>query len=140
MKQLLSLILIMMAISSASYAAVIKTDIIEEEVCPAVAGCSLDTKTGECPDCIIVTRKVVTVIEDKKETDFDKNAKPAVIVEKKKIINGCFVLVAEKPRPCDWKMGAHKMIAAKKRARKECGGFDNWVWTNDTHTEYECKG
>ena len=121
MKQLLSSILIAMAISSASYAAVTKTDIIEEEVCPAV------------------TRKVVTVIEDKKESDFDKNAN-SIIVEKKKIINGCFVLVAEKPRPCDWKMGAHKMIAAKKRARKECGGFDNWFWTNLTHTEYKCKG
>jgi len=139
MKQLLSSILIAMAISSASYAAVTKTDIIEEEVCPAVAGCSLDTKTGECPDCIIVTRKVVTVIEDKKESDFDINSTP-IIVEKKKIINGCSVLVAEKPRPCDWKMGAHKTIAAKKRARKECGGFNNWVWTNDTNTKYECKG
>ena len=32
------------------------------------------------------------------------------------------------------------MIAAKKRARKECGGFDNWFWTNLAHTEYECKG
>ena len=139
MKMLLSSILIAMAISSASYAAVTKTEIIEEEVCHAVAGCWMNPKTGECPDCVIETRKVVIVIEDKKESGFDTHTKP-VIVKKKKIIDGCTVLVAEKPRPCDWRMGAHKMIAAKKRARKECGGFDNWVWTNLTHTEYECKG
>ena len=60
MKELLSAILIMMAISSASYAAVTKTEIIEEEVCHAVAGCWIDTKTGECPDCVIETRKIVT--------------------------------------------------------------------------------
>ena len=47
---------------------------------------------------------------------------------------GCTVLVAEKPRPCDWKMGA-----VKKRASKECGGFNNWTWTDDTYTKYVCN-
>ena len=140
MKQLLSSILIAMAISSASYAAVTKTEIIEEKVCHAVAGCWIDTKTGECPDCVIETRKIVTIVNDKEEGWKLEPVEPHIIVKKKKIIDGCTVLVAEKPRPCDWKMGAHKMIAAKKRARKECGGFDNWFWTNLAHTEYECKG
>ena len=139
MKQLLSSILIAMAISSASYAAVTKTEVITEKVCHAVAGCWIDTKTGECPDCVIETRKIVTIVNDE-EGRSKELVEPHIVVKKKTMIDGCTVLVAERPRPCDWKMGAHKMIAAKKRARKECGGFDNWIWTNDTHTKYECKG
>ena len=66
MKRLLSSILIIMALSSASYAAATKTEIIEEEVCHAVAGCWMNPKTGECPDCVIETRKIVTEIKDTK--------------------------------------------------------------------------
>ena len=139
MKRILSAILIMMAMSSASYAAVTKTEVITEKVCHAVAGCWIDTKTGECPDCVIETRKIVTIVNDE-EGRSKELVEPHIVVKKKTMIDGCTVLVAERPRPCDWKMGAHKMIAAKKRARKECGGFDNWIWTNDTHTKYECKG
>ena len=57
------LILIIMALSTASFAAATKTEIIEEEVCNAVAGCWINPSTGECPDCVIETRKIVTVIE-----------------------------------------------------------------------------
>ena len=143
MKRLLSSILIIMTLSSASYAAATKTEIIEEEVCHAVAGCWINPKTGECPDCVIETRKIVTEIKEEKESRVDTYAEPAVVEKKKKILDkfflngnkGCTVLVAEKPRSCDWKMGA-----VKKRASKKCGGFDNWTWTNDTYTEYECKG
>lgn len=53
-----------MAISSASYAETTKTEFIEEEVCNAIAGCWVDTKTGECPDCVMETRKIVTAIEE----------------------------------------------------------------------------
>ena len=150
MKRLLSSILIIMALSSASYAAATKTEIIEEEVCHAVAGCWINPKTGECPDCVIETRKIVTEIKEEKESrkvlavsSFDTYVEPAIVEKKKKNLdrfflngnNGCTVLVAEKPRSCDWRMGA-----VKKRASKKCGGFDNWTWTNDTYTEYECKG
>ncbi len=62
MKWLLSLIFIIVTLSSAS-AAEIKTEYITEEVCHAVAGCWVDTKTGECPDCVMETRKIV--IENK---------------------------------------------------------------------------
>ena len=139
-----------MALSSASYAAATKTEIIEEEVCHAVAGCWINPKTGECPDCVIETRKIVTEIKEEKESrkvsvvsSFDTYVEPAIAEKKKKNLdrfflngnNGCTVLVAEKPRSCDWRMGA-----VKKRASKKCGGFDNWTWTNDTYTEYECKG
>ena len=133
------LIVIIMTLSTSSFAAATKTEIIEEEVCHAVAGCWINPSTGECPDCVIETRKIVTEIKDEPIVKVTSKSS-VIIVEKKKILNGCTVLVANRPRPCDWKMGAHKMIAAKKRARKECGGFDNWVWTNDTHTKYECKG
>ena len=144
MKRLLSSILIIMALSSASYAAATKTEIIEEEVCHAVAGCWINPKTGECPDCVIETRTIVTEIKEEKESEFNTYVEQPAIVEKKKKNldrfflngnNGCTVLVAEKPRSCDWKMGA-----VKARARKKCGGVDNWTWTNDTYTEYECKG
>ena len=129
------LILIIMALSTASFAAATKTEIIEEEVCPAVAGCWVNPLTGECPDCVIETRTIVTEIKEEKESEFDTYTEPAIVEKKKKIFDGCTVLVANKPRSCDWKMGV-----VKKRASKKCGGIDNWTWTNDTYTEYECKG
>ena len=102
MKHLLSSILIAMAISSASYAAVTKTEIIEEEVCPAVAGCSLDTKTGECPDCIIVTRKVVTIVND---PVVEVKIKLPIKITKKnsptKNKNGCWFAEAGWPKGVD---------------------------------------
>lgn len=67
MRWLLSLIFIMVTLSSAS-AIETRTEYIKEEVCPAIAGCWMNPKTGECPDCITETRKIVTVIEiEKKE-------------------------------------------------------------------------
>ena len=37
---------------------------VTEEVCPALAGCWVDMKTGECPDCVIGRRKVVHTHEE----------------------------------------------------------------------------
>ena len=37
---------------------------VTEEVCHALAGCWIDTKTGECPDCVIGRRKVVHTHEE----------------------------------------------------------------------------
>ena len=31
---------------------------VTEEVCPAISGCWVDTKTGECPDCVMERREV----------------------------------------------------------------------------------
>ena len=75
-----------MAISSASYAAVTKTEIIEEEVCPAVSGCSLDIKTGECPDCIIVTRKVVTEVKEPVIIEIDESVVEVKPIEKTEVV------------------------------------------------------
>ena len=38
---------------------------VTEEVCHAMSGCWMDTKTGECPDCVIERREVVHTHEEK---------------------------------------------------------------------------
>lgn len=67
MRWLLSLIFVMVTLNSAS-AIETRTEFVTEKVCPAIAGCWMNPKTGECPDCVTETRKIVTVIEiEKKE-------------------------------------------------------------------------
>ena len=75
------LILIIMALSTASFAAATKTEIIEEEVCNAVAGCWINPKNGECPDCVIETLKIVTIIKD--EPIVEVKPKSSNIIAKK---------------------------------------------------------
>ena len=136
------LIVIIMTLSSASFAAATKTEIIEEEVCHAVAGCWMNPKTGECPDCVIETRKIVTKLEYEEEVDYVPKGLGLIEVEipvKKKVVKGCTVLVAGKPRPCDWAEGDNKRAVVIKRANKECGGFYKWKWTSREMTEYVCK-
>ena len=72
MRWLLSLIFVIVTLSSAS-ATETKTEFITEEVCHAVAGCWINPRTGECPDCVTETRKIVTVIE--KEPIFEIESK-----------------------------------------------------------------
>ena len=73
MRWLLSLIFVIVTLSSTS-ATETKTEFITEEVCHAVAGCWINPKTGECPECVTETRKVVTVIVKSERTfrDFSK--------------------------------------------------------------------
>tara|TARA_B100000686_G_scaffold57370_1_gene61604 strand:- start:1746 stop:2108 length:363 start_codon:yes stop_codon:yes gene_type:complete len=82
MRWLLSLIFVIVTLSSTS-ATETKTEFITEEVCHAVAGCWIDPRTGECPDCVTETRKIVTVIE--KEPIFEIESKSSEIVAKKTI-------------------------------------------------------
>ena len=63
MRWLLSLIFIMVTLSSAS-ATETRAEYIEEMVCHAVAGCWINPTTGECPDCVTETRKIVTIIKN----------------------------------------------------------------------------
>ena len=102
MKRLLSLIVIIMTLSSASYAAATKTEIIEEEVCNAVAGCWMNPKTGECPDCVIETRKVVTIVND---PVVEVKIKLPIKITKKnsptKNKNGCWFAEAGWPKGVD---------------------------------------
>ena len=37
---------------------------VTEEVCPAISGCWVDTKTGECPDCVMERREVTYTHEE----------------------------------------------------------------------------
>ena len=139
------LILIIMTLSTASFAAATKTEIIEEEVCHAVAGCWVNPKNGECPDCVIETRTIVTVIEEEpiiEKVDYVPRELKFIEVEipvKKKLVKGCTVLVAGKPRPCDWAEGDNKRAVVIERANKECGGFYKWKWTSREMKEYVCK-
>ena len=73
MRWLLSLIFVIVTLSSTS-ATETKTEYITEEVCHAVAGCWINPKPGECPECVTATRKVVTVIVKSERTfrDFSK--------------------------------------------------------------------
>ena len=85
---------------------------VTEQVCHAMSGCVLDTKTGECPDCVIERRKVVhtheeiSVIVEKpfvepKRTFWapKKLAKVALPKKKKTIKKGNWTCVVG---PCDF--------------------------------------
>ena len=80
MRWLLSLIFIMVTLSSAA-ATETRTEFITEEVCHAVAGCWINPKTGECPDCVTETREIVTVIENESTIKMKSNS--STIVAKK---------------------------------------------------------
>ena len=70
---------------------------VTEEVCHAMAGCRMDVKTGECPDCVIEKREVVHTHEE----TFIVKKKPVVKTTPKKKSTRkkkwrCIV------DPCDW--------------------------------------
>ena len=55
MKRLLFAVWFMSVLTSTILAG---TEYITEEVCHSASGCWIDTKTGECPDCVKETREV----------------------------------------------------------------------------------
>ena len=130
------LIVIIMTLSTASFAAATKTEIIEEEVCNAVAGCWINPSTGECPDCVIETRKIVTVIEDREFKEVE-SIEPLIITKTSSKM--CFFPKLGEERDCDWKERGKRTAAAVKRGIRECGGLMNWTWTDEHHTEYICN-
>ena len=131
------LIVIIMTLSTASFAAATKTEIIEEEVCNAVAGCWINPSTGECPDCVIETRKIVTVIEDREFKEVE-SIEPLIITKTSSKM--CFFPKLGKERDCDWKERGKRTAAAVKRGIIECGGMMKWEWTDVHHSEFICKG
>jgi len=86
MKNLILILWFVLFLSSSALAGV---EYVTEQVCHAMSGCVLDTKTGECPDCVIERRKVVHTHEEtpvvkqrpvvkttpKKETSIPSNKK-----------------------------------------------------------------
>ena len=61
MKNLILILWFVLFLSSSALAGV---EYVTEEVCHAMSGCWVDTKTGECPDCVIERRKVVHTHEE----------------------------------------------------------------------------
>ena len=57
----------------------------------------------------------------------------------KKSSEVCTVLVAGKPRPCDWMKSSSKRAVVIERANKECGGFYKWKWTQYEKQLYVCN-
>ena len=55
MKHLVLTLWFVLFLSSSALAGV---EYVTESVCHAMTGCWLDTKTGECPDCVMETREV----------------------------------------------------------------------------------
>lgn len=56
MKNLILILWFVLFLSSSALAGV---EYVTGQVCHAMSGCVLDTKTGECPDCVIEKREVV---------------------------------------------------------------------------------
>ena len=61
MKNLVLTLWFVLFLSSSALAGV---EYVTEEVCHAMSGCWVDTKTGECPDCVIEKREVVHTHEE----------------------------------------------------------------------------
>ena len=62
MKHLVLTLWFVLSLSSIGLA---RVEYVTEEVCPALAGCWINVKTGACPDCVIERRKVVHIHEEK---------------------------------------------------------------------------
>ncbi len=94
MKRILTILLFTLMFGSAAIAGnVIKTEYITEEVCKAINGCWVDPKNGNCPDCVTITRTIVTEVEEEKK-------EPVVArIEKPKKSKGKWVCVVG---PCDF--------------------------------------
>ena len=61
MKHLVLTLWFVLFLSSSALAGV---EYVTESVCHAMTGCWLDTKTGECPDCVMETREVAHTHEE----------------------------------------------------------------------------
>ena len=62
MKHLVLTLWFVLFLSSSALAGV---EYVTEEVCHAMSGCWMDTKTGECPDCVVETIEVAHTHEEK---------------------------------------------------------------------------
>jgi hypothetical protein len=99
MKHLVLTLWFVLFLSSSALAGV---EHVTEEVCHAIAGCWMNPKTGECPDCVLETREVAHTHEEEPVVV----EKPIVrsIPKKEKLVNGytrkvkwtCII------KPCDF--------------------------------------
>ena len=79
MKHLVLTLWFVLLMSSPSLAG---DEYVTEEVCHAIAGCWVDTKTGKCPDCVIERREVAHTHEEKPVV---KNRPVVKVTSKKKV-------------------------------------------------------
>jgi len=165
MKHLVLTLWFVLFLSSSALAGV---EYVTEEVCHAMSGCWMDTKTGECPDCVIEKREVVHTHEEtpvivEKPVVVEETPKVEIVVAKSTIITDKKVSVVKsskkmcffpelgyedfktgKPlgdyRECDWATRGNRTAEAIERGIEECGGYMNWTWTDEHHSEYVCSG
>ena len=165
MKNLILILWFVLFLSSSALAGV---EYVTEEVCHAMSGCWMDTKTGECPDCVIEKREVVHTHEEtpvivekpviaEKSVVVKETPKIKIVVSKPVVVNTksskkmCFFadlgmpdLETGKPvgryRECNWKTRGSRTAEAVKRGIKECGGLMKWKWTDEHHSEFVCSG
>ena len=104
MKNLILILWFVLFLSSSALAGV---EYVTEQVCHAMSGCVLDTKTGECPDCVIERRKVVHTHEE-----------TPVIVEKPVVAEKPFV----EPKRTSW--APKKTAKVKISIQKSWGSID----------------
>ena len=83
MKHLVLTLWFVLFLSSSALAGV---EHVTEEVCHAIAGCWVDTKTGECPDCVLETREVVHTHEEKPVVVENHIRAVATITKKKPLV------------------------------------------------------
>ena len=93
MKHLVLTLWFVLFLSSSALAGV---EYVTEEVCHAMSGCWMDTKTGECPDCVIEKREVVHTHEVEKPVIVEK---PIVRVKPKKVKKVKWTCII---KPCDF--------------------------------------
>ena len=72
MKKLLTVILFGMLFSSTCLAG--RVEYVTEEICPSPMGCRIIMESGECPECITVTKKIVFKNEEVVKTEEPKRS------------------------------------------------------------------
>ena len=63
------------------------TEYITEEVCHSTSGCWIDTKTGECPDCVIETIEVLHTHEEIVEVEAPIEMVVQEVIKEVKVFN-----------------------------------------------------
>ena len=156
MKILLSLIILFIPIS-----------ILAKQICIAPSGCRIEQDTGFCPKCIdvkeeppiikeekvMVEKKPVVKVSDpplypRVNESLGKSSKKKYRNEKGVMM--CFFpelgwldLNTNKPlgrwRDCGWRERGNRTADAIERGIKECGGYMNWIWTDEHHSKYRCN-
>ena len=100
MKKLLMSVSFLVLLSSASMA---KTEIITEEVCKSPSGCRIEMTNGSCPDCVMITRTIVTkdpIVVIKEETTLIASVDPVLVSTSKSNYNRGYPSFGKSRKDC----------------------------------------